>query len=114
MILSQYYRVSIEIHIIVFKKTIVENLPFIASNAAGEYVQAWGNFITRAKSQKTSLGTEVKVKVKEFGSGCKSWDISRAPAYFTGAAPDKYPHHNMLQSVQRSESLDIKYVRQTQ
>ena len=29
MILSQYYRVSIEIQIIVFKKIIVENLPFI-------------------------------------------------------------------------------------
>ena len=95
MILSQYYRVSIEIHIIVFKKIIVENLPFIANNAAlesvGQQVQGWGNFITRAKSQKTSYGIEVK----EFGSGCKSWDISRK---FTGAAPDKFPH-NMLQSV---------------
>ena len=36
MILSQYYRVSIEIHIIVFKKINVENLPFIANNAALE------------------------------------------------------------------------------
>ena len=82
MILSQYYRVSIEIQIIVFKKIIVENLPFITIYEQRcswigwtlQPVQGWGNFITRAKSQKTSFGIEVKVK--EFGSGCKSWDIS--------------------------------------
>ena len=84
----------------------LENLPFITNNAAlqettrvEQPVQGWGNFMTRAKSQKTSFG----IKVKEFGSGCKSWDISRK---FTGAAPDKFPH-NMLQSIRSSESLNL-------